>query len=53
MSVTERLSSLKRKHETIEESIHAESVRPYPDEGKLLALKKQKLAIKDALENLS
>jgi hypothetical protein len=42
-------SALSAKHAGLESRIHAEQVRPAPDETLLAKLKKQKLRIKEAL----
>lgn len=52
MSMVDRLLSLKTKHADLENAIHAESIRPAPDEVALHELKKQKLRIKDEIANL-
>ncbi len=43
------LSSLENKHAKLESQIAHEANRPSPDNVRLLALKKQKLAVKDEL----
>lgn len=42
--------SLENKHSGLEAKIHAESVRPHPDELELARLKKEKLRVKEVLE---
>ncbi|MDE0932083.1 MAG: YdcH family protein [Novosphingopyxis baekryungensis] len=43
------LSALENKHARLESQIASEANRPSPDNVKLHALKKQKLALKDEL----
>ena len=53
VSLQNRIESLKVKHATIENALDAHSKILHPNEIKLAALKKQKLAIKDELETIS
>lgn len=46
------LSSLENKHAKLESQIAFEANRPSPDEVRLQALKKQKLAVKDELTSV-
>ncbi len=43
------LSAMRLKHAELEAQIEAEENRPYPDEDLIHRIKKQKLAIKDAM----
>lgn len=47
---TSHVHSLQSKHASLERQIHAEMIRPAPDEAVIQALKKQKLRIKEELE---
>lgn len=53
MSLEDRISSLKNKHQDLENAIEVETNRPNPDEIQLHTLKKEKLRIKDEIANLS
>lgn len=53
MSIEDRISSLKEKHEALASAIEREEARPHPDEVELHAMKKQKLHIKDELTSLA
>lgn len=53
MSVTDRIHSLQQKHEELDRQLHSESTRPHPDENTLARLKREKLALKDQIANLS
>lgn len=53
VSLQNRIESLKVKHATIENALDTHSKIPHPNEIELVALKKQKLAIKDELETIS
>ncbi len=53
MSTLHRIESLKTKHAQIDKRLTVESARPMPDESTLLALKKQKLQIKDEIQSLA
>jgi hypothetical protein len=52
MSLTERVTALKQRHEALQHQIDAEETRPLPDEAQIAVLKKQKLRIKDELADL-
>ena len=52
MTIADRISSLKHKHQALETAIEREEARPHPDDVELHALKKQKLMIKDELAHL-
>jgi len=48
----ERIESLRARHEALESKLDFETNRPHPDEIVVSELKKQKLRIKDEIENL-
>ncbi|MBE7210036.1 MAG: YdcH family protein [Gluconacetobacter diazotrophicus] len=52
MSVADRIESLKTRHNSLENRIHAEGVRPSPDQTTVARLKREKLRVKDELERL-
>ena len=52
MSTEQRIESLRSKHATIDKQLSDETSRPMPDEALLHMLKKQKLQIKDEIQNL-
>lgn len=49
MSIEAHIQSLSEKHAALEQSIADELKRPLPDEGRLIALKKQKLRLKEEM----
>lgn len=49
---TAHFSALEAKHAVLEQRIDAEAQRPLPDAATLAALKKQKLRIKQELEQI-
>lgn len=53
MALDSRIDSLKSRHGELEMAIEMENARPYPDETEIHTLKKEKLRIKDELENLT
>ncbi len=53
MSTVDHIEALKVKHATLEQAIHHESTRPYPDDDTICSLKKRKLQIKDEIIRLS
>ncbi len=53
MQVAVDSTKLQFKHRQLEEAIMAEQRRPAPDEALIVALKKQKLQIKDHLSRIS
>jgi len=53
MSLDNRIDSLKVRHSELEMAIAHESQRPQPDDTEIHALKREKLKIKDELENLT
>lgn len=52
MSILEHLDSLRTKHARLERQIDDESHRPMPDQIELHRLKKEKLKVKEELEQL-
>ena len=52
MSLDAHIEALKEKHMALESQLHEEHSRPHPDESLIAGLKKQKLKIKDELEEL-
>lgn len=52
MSIENRISALKKKHEAVDNEIRSLELRPGADELSIAALKRQKLALKDELSNL-
>ena len=53
MSVDEHVRALKAKHSEIEGQLVLENSRPHPDQIAIVALKKQKLKIKDEIVKLA
>lgn len=52
MSQEERIEALRARHEALEIKLDAENNRPHPDDVVVAELKKQKLRLKDQIENL-
>ena len=52
MNLDEQIETLKSKHQALETEIDKENSRPHPDDTAIIALKKQKLRIKDELEQI-
>lgn len=52
MAVSARLEQLSNKHSTLDMQIRQEMRSPIPDTLRIAQLKKQKLQIKDTLENI-
>jgi len=52
-SAEPRISSLKKRHASLETALDNEEGRPMPDAGAIAHLKREKLAIKDELQRLS
>ena len=52
MTVEAHLATLKQRHVTLEEQLHAERTRPSGKEQVIAELKRQKLRIKDEIERL-
>lgn len=53
MSFEDRIESLRLKHQSLEEEVRVESLRPSPDTELLNRLKRDKLKIKDEITRLS
>jgi len=53
MALENRIDSLKSRHGELEMALEAENAKTYPDDTEIHALKKEKLKIKDELENLT
>jgi len=53
MSQTERIQALRERHEALETKIDVESNRPHPNDMTVAELKKQKLRIRDEIEELA
>lgn len=47
------LDSLKARHEELDKQIQLEANRRVPDETRLAAMKKEKLALKDQLDGIA
>ncbi len=47
-----RLQSLRERHADLEAQLHEEELRPLPDPETITALKREKLTIKDQIEEL-
>jgi hypothetical protein len=52
MSLHEHVDSLRAKHARLEQQIDEEQHRPLPDSTVLLKLKREKLRLKEAIEQL-
>jgi hypothetical protein len=52
MSLQDRVESLKAKHAALETAIKSEARRPFPDDTRIVQMKRQKLRIKDELTEL-
>jgi len=52
MAVEARIRELGTRHHALDEAIHNEMSRPAIDDVKLKALKRQKLRLKEEIENL-
>ncbi len=52
MSLNEHVEALKSKHSHLEQEIDQENLRPHPDEGRITALKREKLRIKDQIAGI-
>lgn len=53
MNLEGHVETLDHKHHQLEEKILKETQRPYPDQCKITAMKKEKLRIKDELALLT
>lgn len=52
MSLESRMVSLKDRHASLEDKIHAEDIRPRPDEDALVRMKVEKLRLKEEMARL-
>jgi len=52
MSVHAEIDDLRDRHHLLDGEIETENTQPSPDETKISALKKQKLKIKDLIQQL-
>lgn len=52
MTAQQEIEQLEQRHHLLEEKIHDESTRPSPDDLKISAMKKEKLRIKDQIQQL-
>lgn len=53
MGLENRIDALKSRHQELDAAIEIEATRACPDEVELHGLKKEKLRIKDELNNLT
>jgi len=52
MSLTDRIESLRARHQSLEQALQEESHRPLPNEEMIHDIKRQKLKIKDEIYQL-
>lgn len=52
MNLQSHLETLQGKHDSLESQITMEDLRPRPDTGTLLRLKREKLRLKEEMERL-
>jgi len=53
LSTEQRIAALKAEHSKLENALEEEEGRPLPDSLAIASMKRQKLAIKDEIEQLS
>jgi len=53
LSIEQRIEALKAEHSKLENALEEEEGRPLPDSLAIASIKRQKLAIKDEIEQLS
>lgn len=53
MAIEQRIETLKANHASVEAALHAETIRPHPDDGRLRDLKRTKLRLKDEITRLN
>jgi hypothetical protein len=53
VNLAEHIGSLKAKHAALDAAIHDEETRPLPDVARLHDLKRQKLKLKDEIEQMN
>lgn len=51
MSLQDRIAALKERHTRLENQLNEEFSRPHSDEARIAEIKRQKLRIKDEIEN--
>jgi hypothetical protein len=52
MGLESHILELSDKHRKIDEDLHEELLRPYPDDVRVVELKKRKLRLKEEIERL-
>lgn len=52
MAISDRLVSLRERHAHLEREIDQENQRPHPDDSLISQLKREKLRIKDEMQDL-
>ncbi len=52
MAIEQRIETLKANHASLEAALHAEIIRPHPDDGRIRDLKRTKLRLKDEITRL-
>lgn len=53
MATVDRVETLKAKHAALEAALQEETTRPHPDDTAITELKRQKLRLKDTIEDLT
>lgn len=53
MGMANRIDALKNRHQKLDAALEKETMRAFPDEVQIHSLKKEKLRIKDELENIA
>ena len=53
MSLEERIDTLRAKHRKLDEALTKETQRPHPDDLEIHYLKKEKLKLKDEIQQLA
>lgn len=53
MGMANRIDALKNRHQELDTALETETTRALPDEVEIHSLKKEKLRIKDELQNLT
>jgi len=53
MSFEDRVESLRLKHQSLEEELRIENLRPHPDTELVNRLKREKLKLKDEITRLA
>mgnify|MGYP002785494283 CR=1 FL=1 len=52
MGLESHILELSDKHRKVDEDLHEELLRPYPDDVRVVELKKRKLRLKEEIERL-